>query len=78
MNARVRWSARRVCLEAIELPAGSLPMRSGDAFETTVVARFSGKPAAARVGYAPGAEVRQPLTCSLPAGPPASLGAATP
>jgi hypothetical protein len=66
MTARVRWSASRVCLEAIEIPDGSRNVRAGEDLETVVVARFSGKQrAAARVGHVPGVEVWQPLSCAL-------------
>jgi hypothetical protein len=69
MSARVRWTASRVCLEAIEAPDEPRTVRSGDEVAVSVVARFAGAKgsSAARIGVAPGAELRQPLTCTLSA-----------
>lgn len=75
MLARVRWSASRICLEAVELrsqdTAGSPGGQSawGTPFdqpvESWVVARFAGVAAAGRVVVVPGGELRQPLECKL-------------
>jgi hypothetical protein len=65
MLARVRWSASRVCLEAVELPLGTAELRAGYAAEATLVARFSSPPAAAEITVALGAERRHPLSCAL-------------
>jgi hypothetical protein len=66
MAARVRWTHDRVCLEAIEIPEPPGTWARG-AFETQVVARFTGPtPVAARVGVGLGLEARQPLACTLP------------
>lgn len=67
MLARVRWSAARVCLEAVEVPEGTHAMRAGEEIETAVVARFAGKAGAGRIGVGPGMEVRQALRCALAA-----------
>jgi hypothetical protein len=79
MLARVRWSPARVCLEAVELRAadttptsqGTSPFGSAwdQALETWVVARYAGGPSAGRVVVTAGAEIHQPLSCSLAAGP---------
>ena len=79
MLARVRWSATRVCLEAVELrteDVGSSGM-SGAPFgspwdipaESWAVARFAGGESAGRVVVLPGAELRQPLECKLAPAP---------
>ena len=76
MLARVRWSATRVCLEAVELrtqdlfvSAGASPSQFGTAWdgpvESWAVARFAGGPSAGRVVVLPGAEARQTLECKL-------------
>jgi photosystem II stability/assembly factor-like uncharacterized protein len=81
MFARVRWSAQRVCLEALEVRLAdtdtNVLFRSktggrGEAvapqeasLETWLVARFTGTPGAARTSIVPGLETRQPMTCSL-------------
>jgi hypothetical protein len=76
MLARVRWSAARACLEAVELraqdfsanPSGqSAPSATplDQPVESWVVARFTGAPAAARLVVVAGAEFRQPLECKL-------------
>ena len=82
MLARVRWSAARACLEAVELrtqdfnlgvPSGAPYGGPWDAaVESWVVARFAAGGAAApagRVIVLPGAEMRQPLACKLAASP---------
>jgi hypothetical protein len=68
-----------VCLEAVELRAadttptsqGTSPFGSAwdQALETWVVARYAGGPSAGRVVVTAGAEIHQPLSCSLAAGP---------
>jgi hypothetical protein len=76
MLARVRWSAARVCLEAVELRAQDFSVnpsgqtaQSGTPLdqpvESWVVARFVGVPAAGRLVVVAGAEVRQPVECKL-------------
>ncbi len=65
MSARVRWGATRVCLEALELPETVRSLRSGEELETAIVVRFLGPGGAARVGFAPGLELHQVMTCSL-------------
>ncbi|HXK18416.1 MAG TPA: hypothetical protein VNG33_11470, partial [Polyangiaceae bacterium] len=64
MSALVRWSAERVCLEAVELEADSFVV-GDDALPTRVVATFGPKPAAARLGSVQGTQLFQPLTCAL-------------
>jgi hypothetical protein len=65
MSARVRWGASRVCLEALELPEAVRPLRTGEELETEIVVRFVGPGGAGRVAFAPGAELHQPLSCTL-------------
>ena len=65
MSARVRWGASRVCLEALELPEAVRPQRSGEELETEIVVRFLGPGGAGRVAFSPGAELHQPLSCTL-------------
>ncbi|MFO0762738.1 MAG: hypothetical protein U0359_40250, partial [Byssovorax sp.] len=65
MSARVRWGTSRICLEAIEVPEAIRAQRSGDELETTIVARFAGGASAGRVGFAPGLELHQPVSCTL-------------
>jgi hypothetical protein len=75
MLARVRWSTARVCLEGVELRAPdttvSTPSTSqfGSAWdqplETWIVARYAGGASAGRIAVTAGAELRQPLECSL-------------
>jgi hypothetical protein len=78
MLARVRWTASRVCLEAIELRGADTTVapppgnpQFGTAWdqpvETWVVARFAGGAAAGRVIVLQGAEMHQPLECTLAA-----------
>jgi hypothetical protein len=72
MSARVRWSADRVCLEAIEVPDAVIDFAQMQ-MAPFVVARFTSPPAAGRVGVLLGSEMRQPLACTLsPPGPPPS------
>jgi len=70
MFARVRWSAKRVCLEGFEIrlppasvqPAGGPGTNEPTTFATWLVAKGS---TFARVGIAEGVEWRQPLECSV-------------
>lgn len=62
MSARVRWSATRVCLDAVEIPEGTKNVRNAEV-ETAIVWRIGGE--AARVAFAPGVELRQAMSCSL-------------
>lgn len=64
MFARVRWSKTRVCLEAIEVQS-SPQVGLRDTVESWFIARFAGPPVAGLVGVALGAEIRQPLACTL-------------
>jgi hypothetical protein len=64
LTALVSWSAERVCVEALELADASFVV--GDqALLTRVAAVFGPKPSAVRLGFGPGVELRQPLTCEL-------------
>lgn len=75
MLARVRWSPARVCLEAVELraPDTTVPAPSTSQFgsawdqplETWIVARYAGGASAGRIAVTAGAELRQPLECTL-------------
>jgi hypothetical protein len=62
--ALVRWNPQRVCVEALETDAGTWATDQGE-MNTSVVARFDGTPAAARVGIARGSELQIPMTCTL-------------
>lgn len=65
MFALLRGNSERICLEAVEL-ADSPAQRADSNQETRLVARFVGRGrGAARLGFAPGFELRQPLSCSL-------------
>ena len=65
MFALLRGNAERLCLEAVEL-ADAPVSRSDSTHETWLSARFVGRGrGAARLGFAPGFEFRQPLSCSL-------------
>jgi hypothetical protein len=68
MLAVVRWSAERVCLEALEMPDADFE-HADETTETRIVFTETPKPAAARIGFAPGFELREPLSCEL-VGPP--------
>lgn len=79
MVARVKWSATRVCLEAVEVRSpqvqvtvtmrGDSPNAKASSIgvdvETWTVARFAGAATASRVGVIPGIEWRQGLSCTL-------------
>lgn len=65
MIARVRWTAKRVCLEGFEVRVPPVSVRipgEPSSFATWVVARGS---TFARVGIAEGLEWRQALECSI-------------
>ena len=65
MFAILRGNSERLCLEAVELADGPAD-RAGSNEETWLSARFVGRgKGAARLGFAPGFEFRQPLSCSL-------------
>jgi len=65
MFALLRGNADRLCLEAVEL--ADAPANQGDSsHETRLSARFVGRErSAARLGFAPGFEFRQALSCGL-------------
>jgi hypothetical protein len=78
MFVRVRWTATRVCLEALEVRVADTdvkvtvradrhdrgaPSPLDATVETWVVARFAGVPEAVRTAIVPGFELRQPMTC---------------
>jgi hypothetical protein len=67
MFALLRLNASRICIEGLELAAE--PVQRGDTeFPTHLAARFVGPGmGAARLGFAPGFELRQALDCSLSA-----------
>ncbi|MBI4703173.1 MAG: hypothetical protein HY744_18810 [Deltaproteobacteria bacterium] len=65
MHALVRWSAERVCLEALDVAAGEIELDGPGTVPLSVVARFAGVKAAARVGLVRGAELHQGLACEL-------------
>jgi hypothetical protein len=65
MLARVRWSAQRVCLEAVELRAADTALSSDSTVETWTVARLAAPAAAGKVTVVPGTEIRQPVQCAL-------------
>jgi hypothetical protein len=67
MWARVRWSAARVCLEAIELADKETPLARGETVIPVVAVRFGATPNAGRMAIGLGFEERQPLMCSLAA-----------
>lgn len=65
MFAILRGNAERLCLEAVELAAAPIE-RADSSFETRFTARFVGRDkGAARLGFAPGFEFRQGLSCRL-------------
>ena len=63
--AKVRWSAERVCLEAVEVPAVVHDLPEGTQVESYVAARFGKDASAGHVMTAIGAELREPRTCTL-------------
>jgi hypothetical protein len=65
MFAVLRLNPDRLCLEAVELASAPTEREDGS-YETRLSARFTGPHAtAAKLGFAPGFELRQPLSCSL-------------
>ena len=65
MFAVLRVNSERLCLEAVELGAAPAE-RQDSAKETRLAARFVGSHrGAARLAFAAGFELRQPLSCSL-------------
>lgn len=64
MLAMVRWSAERVCLEAAVVAGAEVEVRQ-NMVPAAYVARFSGKPGAARRGISQGAEYWSALSCRL-------------
>lgn len=62
--ASVTWSAERLCVHALEAAAAALTIAEEEV-PSRVVARFSDKPAAARIAVAPGVEAQQALSCRL-------------
>jgi hypothetical protein len=64
MIAAVRWSRERVCLEALEISDNPFNVADEELL-TRVAATFTVKPEAARLGFAQGMELRQPLVCEL-------------
>jgi hypothetical protein len=65
MLAQVRWSASRLCLEAIEL-SGAPEVEVGEgALTTAVVARFGANREAGRRGLDFGVEYSEPLACRI-------------
>ena len=67
MFAMLRLNPDRICLEAVELAEPAV-QRQGTEYPTRLAARFVGpSKGAARLGFAPGFELRQPLDCALSA-----------
>lgn len=64
MMAMVRWSGERVCLEAVMTTGTELELR-GTTLAPAYIARFAGKPVAARRSFEPGAEYGSSLVCTL-------------
>lgn len=60
----VRWSAERVCVEALEIADSSFAVGE-ESLYTRIAATFGAKPSASRQGFAPGIELLQPLSCQL-------------
>jgi hypothetical protein len=65
MLALVRWSPKRVCLEAVELTGVGEVQLADRALSTVVAARFGSKNEAGRRGVDFGAEYAEPLACKL-------------
>jgi hypothetical protein len=69
MIARVRWTAKRVCLEAFEVKVPSMSVRAsgaGHGDSVTFATWLVGKGGTfARVGVSDGLEWRQPLECTI-------------
>jgi hypothetical protein len=64
MVLSVRWSKERVCVEALEVSDNPFNLADTELL-TRVAASFGSKPEASRLGFAQGAELRQPLVCEL-------------
>lgn len=64
MTARVRWSAARVCIEAIEVPEKAFTSPAGIASETVLIAGFAAG-GSGRASIEIGSEGRTPLSCTL-------------
>ncbi|NUO52787.1 MAG: hypothetical protein HOV80_28410 [Polyangiaceae bacterium] len=62
--ARVRWSADRVCIEAVEMYANLYDLSNFQA-SSYVVARFGKDAAAGHLFVTEGAELREPRACTL-------------
>lgn len=62
--ALVRWSAERVCLDAVEVPAHSFDLDIGTV-ESYMAARFGKEGGAAHLFVAEGATLLEPRTCSI-------------
>ncbi len=65
MLARVRWSDKRVCLEAIELRTADTAIGGDVMIETWMVAHLTAPATAGKVAVVPGTEMRQAMTCAL-------------
>ena len=66
MTALVRWSAERVCLEAVEVGFGSVESEQSRPLHVSAVARFVGaRPEAAFIGTESSVMVREPASCTL-------------
>ncbi|MFO0552974.1 MAG: hypothetical protein U0271_31595 [Polyangiaceae bacterium] len=61
----LRWSETALCLEAAEVPFGSLDLPNGNQGESYIVMRFGKDGGAGHVMVAEGAELREPRTCEL-------------
>lgn len=71
MMARVRWSASRVCLEAVEITNATHDTPAGSA-TSRIIATFGAKAQAGLAIVAPGVELREPRACQLLGAPRAS------
>jgi len=66
MSALVRWSAQRVCLEAVEVGFNALERANSRALDVSIVARFIGsQPGAAFIAADPSGLARERATCEL-------------
>jgi hypothetical protein len=65
--ARVRWSEARVCLDAVEIPAGDVEPEDvgGKHTGVAVIARFVPAPASARVAIGDEAQLFEEMQCAL-------------
>jgi hypothetical protein len=69
MTAAVRWSAERVCIEAVEVGEAAAQQMDPPP-QLRVVAYFGAKPSAARLATIQGVDWRQTLSCELRPGDP--------